>query len=257
VLILSNKKMAEDLLLELYKGLLQEGLGRTKYTRLAFLMLPRLDKPSILDIGCGPGAPTLELARLSNGDVTGLDIHQPSLEELANKAKEAGLSERIKTINRSMFDLDFPDESFDIIWSEGSIYIIGFERGLKQWRRLIKPHGFLVVHEMVWLNPHPPQEISKYWKANYPGISTVSVKLKLVAKCGYRLLGHFKLPEDVWWVEYYEPLEKRINELRRKYSNDVAALAMLDKEQSEVELFKKYQKWYGSAFFIMQRNNHD
>lgn len=220
-------------------------------------MLPHLDKPSILDIGCGPGAPTLELARLSNGEVTGLDIHQLSLEELENKAREAGLSKRIKTVNRSMFDLDFPDGSFDIIWAEGSIFIIGFERGLKQWRRLIKPQGFLVVHEMVWLNPHPPQEISKYWKAIYPGISTVSVKLKLVAKCGYRLLGHFKLPEYVWWVEYYEPLEKRINELRGRYINDLAALAVLNKEQSEIELFKKHQKWYGSAFFVMQRNNHD
>ena len=39
-----------------------------KYTRKAFRMLSQMDKPRILDIGCGSGAPTLELARLSQGE---------------------------------------------------------------------------------------------------------------------------------------------------------------------------------------------
>lgn len=31
----------------------------------------------------------------------------------------------------SMFEMDFEPESFDLIWSEGSIYIAGFQTGLK------------------------------------------------------------------------------------------------------------------------------
>ena len=114
-----------------------------KYTRKAFRMLPQMDKPRILDIGCSSGIPTLELARLSQGDVVGIDIDQPALDRLTSKIKEAGLSDRVQAVNCSIFDMDFADESFDIIWAEGSIYVVGFERGLREWRRFLKPGGFI------------------------------------------------------------------------------------------------------------------
>jgi ribosomal protein L11 methylase PrmA len=49
-----------------------------KYTRKAFQLLPELDKPCILDVGCGSGVPTIELAKLSNGEVVGLHRSIPS-----------------------------------------------------------------------------------------------------------------------------------------------------------------------------------
>jgi len=136
--------MVVDMLNEIHKDLFRERLS--KYTRKALQMLPELDKPRILDIGCGSGVPTLELARLTNGQIIGLDIHQPYLDELNRKIQEAGFSDRVRTVKCSMFELDFPDESFDIIWSEGSISTIGFKHGLMEWRRLLITDGFLVVH---------------------------------------------------------------------------------------------------------------
>ena len=245
--------MTRDVFFELHQNLPRESPGRNKYTRKAFRMLPRLDKPRILDIGCGPGGPTLQLARLSQGEIIGIDIHQPSLDRLAQKIEAAGLSHRVKAINCSMFNMSFPDESFDIIWSEGSIFVIGFEKGLKAWRRFLKPDGFLVVHEMVWLSPDPPQEIYDYWQHVYPGITTVDANLKQISGCGYDIIGHFELPEDTWWIEYYGPLEKRIKKLRQKYIGDPVALGQLDRQQGEVDLFRKYSRWYGSAFFLMQK----
>ena len=123
--------MSRDILSEIYDNLTAEGPERTRYTRKAFRMLPGLEKPRILDIGCGAGEPTLELARLTQGEITGIDINQPALDRLKIKIEKAGLSDRVQALNRSMFNMDFPDESFDILWSEGSIYNIGFARGLK------------------------------------------------------------------------------------------------------------------------------
>ncbi|MCK4388191.1 MAG: class I SAM-dependent methyltransferase, partial [Dehalococcoidia bacterium] len=139
--------MTEEAILEVDKDSVRKGL--IKYTRKAFHMVPELDRPCILDVGCGSGVPTIELARLSNGQIIGLDIQQNLLDILRRKIEEAGLSDRVKTLNCSMFDMDFPDESFDIIWAEGSISRIGFERGLKEWRRFLKPNGFLVVHDEI------------------------------------------------------------------------------------------------------------
>ncbi len=164
--------MAEEITFQIEKDLLREGL--CKYTRKAFQILPKLDKPLILDIGCGSGGPTLELARLSQGEIIGLDIDQSSLDRLAQKIEHAGLSDRIKATNRSMLNMDFANGSFDIIWAEGSTFIIGFERALKEWRRFLKPKRFLVAHEMTWSRPEQPQEVYSYWKGlAASGIRTV------------------------------------------------------------------------------------
>jgi len=212
------------------KYLLREGLN--KYTRKAFQVLPDLDKPYILDVGCGSGVPTMELARLSNGQILGLDIDQSQLDRLAIKIERAGLSDRVKTVECSIFDMDFPNESFDIIWAEGSISIIGFEKGLKEWRRFLKPNGFMIVHD---------------------DMGNITEKIEQISSCGYELLEYFTLDEDTWWFEYYSPLEKRINEIRVKYADKPRVLALLDKDQREIDMFKKNPKRYRSVFFIMKK----
>jgi SAM-dependent methyltransferase len=149
--------------------------------------------------------------------------------------------------------MDFPDGSFDILWAEGSIYIIGFERGLREWKRLLKPEGFLVAAEVAWLCPDPPREVLDFWKANYPGIRTIPETLEQISDCGYRRIDHFVLPEDAWWVGYYGPVEKRLQALREKYREDPEALAVLEEEEKEIDMYRRYSEWYGSVFFAMQK----
>jgi ubiquinone/menaquinone biosynthesis C-methylase UbiE len=228
---MNRESTLKDLLSEINKDRFRGHLS--KYTRKAFQMLPKLEKPRILDVGCGSGVPTIELAKLSGGEIIGIDIKQSSLDELNRKIKEEGFSGRVKTVRRSLFEMDFPDESFDIIWAEGSIWIIGFGKGLKEWRRLLKPSGFLVVHDEI---------------------KTVSNKLKKIPSCGYKLVNHFRLPEDAWWTEYYRPLEKRIRELYMKYKNDSEALTILKKHQNEIDMVKRNPKEHSSAFYVMQKS---
>jgi ubiquinone/menaquinone biosynthesis C-methylase UbiE len=242
-----------DIFFEIHKDLPREGSGRDEYTQKAFEMIPPIKKPKILDIGCGPGLQTIKIAKLSNGNITGIDIHQPYLDKLEKTAKKENLGDRIKVINQSMFEIDFPDEYFDIIWAEGSIFIIGFERGLVEWKKYIKPNGYLAVHEMTWLKDNPPEEIEKYWQQVYPAISTIENNLKIIEKCGYKILGYFPLPDDAWWELYYDPLEKRLEKLRKKFKNNTKALEMICEEQKEIDLYRKYHQWYGSVFYVMEK----
>jgi SAM-dependent methyltransferase len=242
-----------ELFFEIHRDLPREGPGRDVYSERAFRMLPALRAPRILDIGCGPGASTMALASLSDGEIIGIDIHQQYLDQLQAKIDAAGLADRVRAVNLSMFDIDFPDSSFDVVWSEGAIYVIGFARGLEEWRRLIRPGGFLAVHEATWLEPDPPAEIAEFWRREYPAITTVDGNLEMIAAAGYRLLGHFTLGEDAWWPAYYGPLEDRIASLRSRFADDPAALAQLAEEQREIDLYKRYSRWYGSVFFVMQR----
>jgi ubiquinone/menaquinone biosynthesis C-methylase UbiE len=110
---------------EIHSNLPREGPGDDASTRTAFFMLTDLPKaPRILDVGCGPGMQTLELARITDGPITALDTHQPFLDELTKRATKAGVADRITTMRESMFAMSFSAGSFDIIWSEGAIYFI-------------------------------------------------------------------------------------------------------------------------------------
>jgi SAM-dependent methyltransferase len=226
---------------------------RLEFTRKAFGLLPKLKKPRILDVGCGRGGPTIELARLSEGEVTGLDTDQPALDEVSAKITEEGLGDRIRVINTSMREMHFKDESFDIIWAEASVHVVGFDAGLHGWRRFLKPSGFLVIHEMVWLRAEPPKEYADYWRSISFRIGTIPEYVARIPAHGYDLIGHFALPADFWWEDYYGPLERMIREFRVKHAADRGILQALERQQREVDLYKKHPKWFGSAFFVMRK----
>ncbi len=243
----------KEIFFEIHQDLPKESPGGDEYTRQAFQMLPLLCQPNILDIGCGPGSQTLELARLTDGHITAVDTHQPFLERLQAQAMAMGMLERITCLKRSMFDLSFLGATFDLLWAEGSIYIIGLEPGLKQWRSLIKPGGFLVISELVWLQSQPPKTIQAFWSQNYSEMRTLEEVLNLIPGCGYDKIGHFTLPEKAWW-NYYLPLQAKINYLCEKYNNHSEALGVLKDEQREIDMYREYHDWYGYEFFILQKS---
>jgi ubiquinone/menaquinone biosynthesis C-methylase UbiE len=144
--------------------------GNTGGTRNALSYLPTLPSDAkILDIGCGSGSQTRELANLTSGIITAVDNYQPFLDTLTIRAQKDGLSERIRPLCASMDSLPFEKEQFDLIWSEGAIFIMGFEKGLRAWKSLIRKGGFIVVSDAVRFEADPPVELMLYWeKMGYP-----------------------------------------------------------------------------------------
>jgi ubiquinone/menaquinone biosynthesis C-methylase UbiE len=244
--------MTEELFWKIHSGLPREAPGCDFWTLRSFhCMHDKRHNPSLLDIGCGPGAQTIALAKHSTAQITAIDTHQPFLDELNRRAAEKGLSERIKTLNMSMFDLQF-DEKFDIIWSEGAIYIIGFERGLREWRKLLNPGGYIGVTEISWLKPNPPAEALEFWQNAYPGMATVEENLARIERAGYRLVMTQPLFAQYWWREYYDPMKEKIAVLREEYRDDPQAQAFLDAEYAEIALFEKYSDYYSYVYYVMQ-----
>ena len=203
-----------------------------KYSVRAFRLLPPMDKPRILDVGCGSGISTLELAKLSNGAIVALDIDESVLNQLRERFHKAGLSDRIETRHGSLLDMDFPEASFDIIWAEGSISVIGFQRGLREWQCFLKPKGFMVIHDA---------------QGNIPR------KLEQIADCGYELLGYFTLGQDVWLAEYFTPLEKLIRETKAGHADDPQIREELQSAQWELDTFRKDPENNSSVCFVMQK----
>jgi ubiquinone/menaquinone biosynthesis C-methylase UbiE len=243
-----------DIFRKLHSDLPREGPGDSKSTARAYAAAVNLPlQPKILDIGCGPGMQTLDLAKLSGGEIIAIDFHQPFLDELVRRAKKAGLDGHIQARKISMFEMEFAPEQFDLIWSEGAIYIMGFEQGFKACHPFLKPGGYMVVTEVSWFQPNPPGEIVDFWIKNYPGMRTIEENIQRLEGQGYKLVEHFHLPDSSWWDNYYNPLAERVSMMREKYIDNDDALNALDEELAEIDLFRKYSRYYGYEFYIAQK----
>ena len=200
------------------------------YLRQAFQKIPFMKRPRILDIGCGSGQPTLELAQISGGDVTGLDIDTEALQRFQEKVDASELNDRIQIVKGSLKTMTFPVGSFDILWAEGSIFVIGFKKGLKAWKRFLKPGGYLVVHDAV---------------------GNLDQKQRDVTACGYQLVDWFLLENEVWWNTYYKPLSHEIKKIRQSNPTDPELQTALKQAEKEIQGYSKHPERYRSVYFIL------
>jgi ubiquinone/menaquinone biosynthesis C-methylase UbiE len=245
---------ALDILYEIFGDLPRQGPGDEGSTRRAFAMLKGLpDRPEILDVGCGSGAQTMVLASLCRGRITATDVFPQFIEVVRRKAEAAGAGGRIVPVQMSMMELDFPRESFDVIWSEGAIFIMGFREGLTAWRPLLKRGGYLVVSEAAWFVEDPPAEAQAFWNACYPAITDVASNVRTAEEAGYEVVGTFHLPAQSWWTDFYLALEPKLRAMRRTKADDADVLAEIAICQREIDIFRKYSDVYGYEFFILRK----
>lgn len=245
-----------ELIIDLHKNSERQGPGSEKETlkALDLMNLPSDRKLKIADIGCGSGGQTITLAQNINGEITAVDLFPEFLEELNKKSEKLGLQKKIKTLEKSMDDLPFNKEALDIIWSEGAIYNIGFEKGIKTWKDYLKVGAYLAVSEITWITNSRPKEIEDFWTQEYPEIDTASQKIKILEDNGFTLIGYFFLTQDSWLENYYKPLESKFDAFLIRNSNAELARKVMDDHKTEINLYKKYKDFYSYGFYIARKN---
>ncbi|MCK9277703.1 MAG: methyltransferase domain-containing protein [Methanoculleus sp.] len=245
----------DNFIFTMFEGLPRQGPGSNACTRKAFLMLSALPaRPEFLDIGCGTGMQTVELARTCpDCRITAVDVHQPYLDDLTRSAASAGVGERITTVRASMDDLPFEGETFDVLWAEGSIFVIGFAEGLASWRRLLSPGGYLCLTEAVWFTENPSPEAAAFWNECYPAIKTVPETRAIAEDAGYEVVATFPLPASAWWDDYYTPLIKRLEELRPTVAGNLGAEALVEFAEREIAIYREHAAEYGYEFFVLRK----
>ncbi|KAF0190042.1 MAG: hypothetical protein FD168_340 [Desulfobulbaceae bacterium] len=195
-----------NLICEYFSSLDQQGPGSPEVTIKALSFIDNLTADSrIADIGCGTGGQTMVLAHHTLGHITGIDLFPTFIDLFNLNAKKLNLQDRVSGIVGSMENLPFHNEELDLIWSEGAIYNIGFERGLKEWHKFLKTGGYIAVSEASWFTDKRPLEIDKFWQDAYPEIDTVSNKVAQMQAAGYLPMATFILPENCWTEHFYTP----------------------------------------------------
>lgn len=242
--------------LEVYESLPRQGPGNRACAARALALCQGLPaSPAILDLGCGVGGQTLHLADLApTGSIIALDRHAPSIERLRAAIAARGLASRVSAIVGDMAQAGLPPGRFDLVWSEGALYNLGLSQALRIAHDWLRPGGYIAFTDAIWRKADPPVEVKACFEADYPTMGTLGDDLAAIRDGGFTLAGHFTLPDEAWWTDFYTPMEARIAELRRKYADDAEAMAILDPLAGEPEMHRRHSDYYAYEFFVARRD---
>lgn len=249
-----NKSIHEfdfNLICEYFSSVERQGPGSPEITVKALSFIDNLTAQShIADLGCGTGGQTMILAGNSKGKITGMDLFPDFIHIFNRKAELLNLQNRINGIVGSMDNLPFGKEELDLIWSEGAIYNIGFQRGLNEWHKYLKPGGYIAVTEVSWFTDKRPAEIHDFWMEAYPEIDTIPNKVEQMQKAGYIPVASFILPENCWTEHFYAPQVEAQEKFLKKYAGNKTAEEFIANQRHETQLYHKYKEFYGYVFYI-------
>lgn len=234
---------------DFFRRLDRQGPGGNRETLLALSMLPHLAaSPKVIDIGCGTGQQTEQLATLPDSDIIAVDLLPEMIEGVKLRITQAGIK-NVHPLQASMDALPFGDNEFDLLWCEGAIFIIGFERGLREWYRLIKQGGYIGITECCWITEDRPQDM-EWITQNFTEIDTILHKQQQMIAAGYDIIGHFILPEHCWLENYYLPMEPQMKSFLADHHDSLAARHFVTRLQDEISYYKTNKQYYGYVFFI-------
>jgi SAM-dependent methyltransferase len=242
-----------ELFLEVYGTLPRAGPGGDEHTTRALGMVPGTTPRVVLDVGCGPGAQTVCLARaLPDARILALDVLAEMVEEANRRLTEAGLAGRAQARVGDMAQPPVAPGSQDLIWCEGAIYFLGITEALRAWRPLLNAGGTIAFTEPVWLTDAPPAEIRTWWLSECPAMSDDNDINARIDMAGYRTVGTFTLPSSAWWDEYYEPMQARLEALRARIPGDRAATEVVRSAEVEIDMFRRFSEHYSYSFYVVQ-----
>lgn len=230
----------------IFQGLDRLGPGDNKDTLQALFALP-MRSGHALEVGCGKGVTTTLLADKSNFTLTALDNDEYNLHCLKDKIKNKAYEHRITTACSSMTSMPFNKGQFDVLWAEGSAYIMGVSHALRTWKPFLKRNGYVVISDLVWLTHSPDEKAKAFWKQNYPDMTTSEQRAKEMVAAGYEVIKSFTQSEQSWH-NYLKPLRKKIEQLEDK---DIASTALIDL-QTELQIHDKYLGQYGYHVFVLK-----
>ncbi len=201
--------------------------GLLKYLTKTISIIPTIENPRILDVGCGSGVPTLMIAEKFNGKITAVDTDTKSIDIFKEKVKGLNLSNRVTLFNSSFFDLKVKNNQFDLIIAEGLLNVVGFQKGFLKIIKLLKRKGFAIIHDEF---------------------QNQNEKIELIKNNDCKILDSFVLDEQIWWNDYFKCLEKEISSNSNK-----ELLKLFKSDLQEIKLFKKNPNQYISVYYIIEK----
>ncbi|MEU8618460.1 class I SAM-dependent methyltransferase [Streptomyces sp. NPDC048623] len=160
-----------------HESVLRSHSWRTVENSAAYLIPELRSGLDVLDVGCGPGTISADLAaRVAPGRVTAVD----HAEEVLSKARAAAAERGVDNVEFAVADvhaLDFPDDSFDIVHAHQVLQHVGDPvQALREMRRVCRPGGVVAARDsdydaFTWFPQSPGLE---RWQALYRRVAAAN-----------------------------------------------------------------------------------
>ena len=244
----------DDPVYEVFGPLPQGAPGNDASTLRALDAVPaRNAVRRVLDLGAGHGRTTVALARaLPNARITAVEIHAPFAERIARRARDTGVADRVRAECGDMAKIDVAAGSIDLIWAEGSIYVVGMERAFALWRSWLGPGGCVVFSDCVWWTGDPSEGARAFWAIEYPDMASEAAIRSRAEAAGYRVVSSFRMSREAHDA-YYVPLEARVAELAG--CADTEVWNVLEGIRKEIDVVRRFPDEAGYTFFVLRRGD--
>ena len=171
-----------------HESVLRSHRWRTAENSAGYLLPALVPGQRLLDVGCGPGSITIDLAaRVAPGEVVGLDRSERVIEIARDAARRAGAGEIAFDVG-DVYALPYADASFDVVHAHQLLqHLTDPVAALRELRRVARPGGLVAVRDadysaMTW---YPPSAGLDEWLALYHEVTAAN---RAQAAAGRRLL---------------------------------------------------------------------
>ncbi|MFB3852624.1 MAG: class I SAM-dependent methyltransferase [Vicinamibacterales bacterium] len=241
-----------DRIFEVFRELPRGGPSDAESCRRVVALMTALPRRALaVDLGCGPGNGSTTVAAMTGARrVVAFDIHLPFVARQLVSARTSGASGgTVSGVCGDMAAAPFVAGAFDLVWSEGALYSIGFRKGLAVAASLLRKGGYLAATEAVWTVPEPPDEVRLWWESVYPDIAPVESKLSDTRAAGFEIQAHFTLPVSAW-RHFYAPMRTRLALMARRWADDPVGLSVIAQMEDEIEMFDRFGGTYSYEFIV-------
>ena len=199
-------------------------------------------KKNILDLGSGKGYPSLLWASIFGANVEGFDLNKSFVEYANSRARLLNLSNKARYLCGDVRELRFIHK-YDVVSSLGLgiVRVYGAIRAaIKEFRKMLRNGGFLILGEPVWLVKPVPQDVQETLKEPERNLGTKHEMDCLLNELNFEVLRFYVSSKEDWEC-YIRPVNVAMLELMESHPElATECKEVIDNFEAEYQAAKRY-----------------